>query len=109
MRGGVKDKVENKLGRESVFEGRDVKCDGMLNSSANGLRGVNGGNAKEATGDDFFLTLVRPSFSFSVDSRLSALVSFKTAGQSKFSLFSPASTACLVVIFSTLVCLCRVI
>ena len=109
MRGGVKDKVENKLGRECVFEGRDVTCDGMLNSSANGLRGVDGGNAKGGTGADFFLTLVRPSFSFSVDSSESALLSFNTSGLGKFSLFSPASTACLVVIFSTLVCLCRVI
>ena len=108
MQGGVKDKVENKLGRESVFEGRDVTCDGMLNSSANGLRD-DGGNTKGGTGGDFFLTLVRPSFFFSVDSRLSALVSFKTSGLGEFSLFSPATTACLVVIFTAIVYLCRVI
>ena len=93
--------MENRLGKEVVFVGRDVTCGGKLNSSADGLKD-DGGNVKGGTGADFFLTLVRPSFSFSIESWACALLSFKTSKLGKFSLFLPTTAiACLVVIFTT--------
>ena len=93
MKGGVRDREENKLGREVLFDGREVTCEGKLNSSADGLRGDGGGKAKGGTGAAFFLTLVRPSLPFSIVSRGSVLASFTISGVGKFSLFLPASTS----------------